>query len=89
MSKTTIIAALTLAVLISEASAQSRSNGDLIRVIKNSESATIKTDRGDAATWAEARSYYDDFGMTPRANRGRGRQASQWDHLSRARRSEL
>jgi hypothetical protein len=62
MTKTTIIAALALAVLMSEASAQSRSNGDLIRVIKNSESATIKTDKGDTITWAESRLYYDDSG---------------------------
>ena len=42
-----------------EASAQSRSNDDLIRIIKSSESATVNTDSGHTITWAEARSYYD------------------------------
>ncbi len=54
-----LLTLLTLAVLTSEVSAQSRSNDDFFRVIKNSESATIKTYRGDTTTWAELRLYPD------------------------------
>ena len=49
-------AMITLVVLTSEAPAQSRSNDDFVSVIKNNEAATIKSDRGDTATWAEAHS---------------------------------
>ncbi len=59
MTKPVLLALLTLAVLMSEASAQSRSNDDFFRVIKNSESTTIKTYRGDMTAWAELRLYPD------------------------------
>ncbi len=61
MTKTILLAMLTLALLMSEASAQSRSDDDFFRVIKNSESATIKTYRGDTTTWAESRLYPDGY----------------------------